>query len=242
MACACTFGLRAPATFSESTELSCVCPTLRREKFTNSSRYEDFLGKGLETAVTIQFSRRGASRPLSRNSLSNLKTARKDRKHTAVEWRNVRLLRVCISLRKDVFGILSEADRMQDISPLNNNFDIFVCKPSEAFSRKKGKMQQNRLDQSHQVVNLKGMVMVWFALSRLISYKGNELLMHSPVEVGCLQAGLGDFLWWCSNLVILSNTFPQPQRCHPASEEERTTKNIMSKQCHRNLSTKIWQR
>ena len=39
MKCACTLGSRAPATFSESAELSCACPSFRREKFTEPTRY-----------------------------------------------------------------------------------------------------------------------------------------------------------------------------------------------------------
>ena len=39
MKCACTLGSRAPATFSESAELSCACPSFRHEKFTEPTRY-----------------------------------------------------------------------------------------------------------------------------------------------------------------------------------------------------------
>ena len=39
MKCACTLGSCAPATFSESAELSCACPSFRREKFTEPTRY-----------------------------------------------------------------------------------------------------------------------------------------------------------------------------------------------------------
>ena len=42
MKCACTFGSRSPATFSESTELSCACPIFRREKFADPTRYFEF--------------------------------------------------------------------------------------------------------------------------------------------------------------------------------------------------------
>ena len=40
MKCACTLGSRAPATFSESVELSCACPSFCREKFTEPTRYD----------------------------------------------------------------------------------------------------------------------------------------------------------------------------------------------------------
>ena len=40
--CACTLGLRAPATFSESEELSCACLSFPREKFTEPTRYAIF--------------------------------------------------------------------------------------------------------------------------------------------------------------------------------------------------------
>ena len=39
MKCVCTLGSRAPATFSESAELSCACPIFRREKFAETTRY-----------------------------------------------------------------------------------------------------------------------------------------------------------------------------------------------------------
>ena len=39
MKCACTLGSRAPATFSESAELSYACPIFRREKFGEPTRY-----------------------------------------------------------------------------------------------------------------------------------------------------------------------------------------------------------
>ena len=39
MKCACTLGSRAPATFSESAELSCACPIFRHEKFAEPTRY-----------------------------------------------------------------------------------------------------------------------------------------------------------------------------------------------------------
>ena len=40
MKCTCTLGSRTPATFSESAELSCACPSFRREKFTEPTRYD----------------------------------------------------------------------------------------------------------------------------------------------------------------------------------------------------------
>ena len=42
MKCACTLGSRAPLTCSESAELSCACPSFRREKFTEPTRYGYF--------------------------------------------------------------------------------------------------------------------------------------------------------------------------------------------------------
>ena len=42
MKCACTFGRGAPATFSESAELSCACPIFRCEKFAEPTRYGCF--------------------------------------------------------------------------------------------------------------------------------------------------------------------------------------------------------
>ena len=39
MKCVCTLGSRAPATFSESAELSCACPIFCREKFAEPTRY-----------------------------------------------------------------------------------------------------------------------------------------------------------------------------------------------------------
>ena len=48
MKCACTLGSRAPATFSESTELSCACPIFGREKFTDPTRHCVFLSIKLD--------------------------------------------------------------------------------------------------------------------------------------------------------------------------------------------------
>ena len=60
--CARTFGSRAPATFSESAELSCACPIFRRKKFAEPTRYAVQCGLvEQQTQLGSRQSRRGTS-------------------------------------------------------------------------------------------------------------------------------------------------------------------------------------
>ena len=52
MKCVCTFGSRAPASFSGSAALSCACPTFRREKLTDPNRYVTSLCTDARTEET----------------------------------------------------------------------------------------------------------------------------------------------------------------------------------------------
>ena len=72
MKCACTLGLRAPAAFSESAELWCACPSFRREKFTEPTRYGlvKYVEDSLNSAGLLAFTALLLVPPCKRNGWS----------------------------------------------------------------------------------------------------------------------------------------------------------------------------